>query len=166
MTYTEKTLFPIPFTLNGIWSWWQFSYQFWTKWTFIWIKIERKTFPTIISYSMWKEMERQFSLRGHISQSCILYEGTWAYIRRNVIQKQSAPTKHRQLYCNIYHVHVYLYLIYIIYLYYIYALYKQYIPRKPKNMQSEKRQVFSSENNPHQQKHWQLNYNIYHEHVY
>ena len=26
--YTEKTIFPFPFTLNGIWSWWQFSFQF------------------------------------------------------------------------------------------------------------------------------------------
>ena len=29
--YTEKTMFPFPFTLNGIWSWWRFSIQFWTK---------------------------------------------------------------------------------------------------------------------------------------
>ena len=26
--YTEKTIFPFPFTLNGIWSWWQFSFRF------------------------------------------------------------------------------------------------------------------------------------------
>ena len=29
--YTEKTIFPIPITLNGIWSWWRFSFRFWTK---------------------------------------------------------------------------------------------------------------------------------------
>ena len=29
--YTEKTIFPFPFTLNGILSWWQFSFRFWTK---------------------------------------------------------------------------------------------------------------------------------------
>ena len=30
--HTEKTIFPFPFTLNGIWSWWQFYFRFWTKW--------------------------------------------------------------------------------------------------------------------------------------
>ena len=29
--YTEKTIFPIPLTFDGIWSWWQFSFRFWTK---------------------------------------------------------------------------------------------------------------------------------------
>ena len=52
--YTEKTILPIPFTLNGIWSWWQFSSRFWTKWNSIWFKIEKKTVPTIISHPIWK----------------------------------------------------------------------------------------------------------------
>ena len=26
--HTEKTIFPVPSTLNGIWSWWQFSFRF------------------------------------------------------------------------------------------------------------------------------------------
>ena len=26
--YTEKTIFSFPFKLNGIWSWWQFSFRF------------------------------------------------------------------------------------------------------------------------------------------
>ena len=26
--HTEKTIFLFPFTLNGIWSWWQFSFRF------------------------------------------------------------------------------------------------------------------------------------------
>ena len=56
---TEKTIFLFPFKLNGIWSWWQFSFQFWTKWTSIWFKIKRKTVTTIISHSMWKEMEKK-----------------------------------------------------------------------------------------------------------
>ena len=55
--YTEKTIFLFPFKLNGIWSWWQFSFRFWTKWNSIWVKIERKTVTTIISHSMWKEIE-------------------------------------------------------------------------------------------------------------
>ena len=55
--YTEKTTFPFPFTLNEIWSWWQFSFQFWTIWNSIWFKIEKKTVTTIISHSIWKEME-------------------------------------------------------------------------------------------------------------
>ena len=59
-SYTEKTIFPIPFTLNGIWSWWQFSLQFLTKWNSIWFKIERKTVTTIISHSIWKEIEYEF----------------------------------------------------------------------------------------------------------
>ena len=36
--YTGKTIFPFPFTLNGIWSWWQFSFQFWTKWNSVWFR--------------------------------------------------------------------------------------------------------------------------------
>ena len=55
--YTEKTSISFPFTLNGLWSCWQFSFRFWTKWFSIWFKIERKTVTTIISHSMWKEME-------------------------------------------------------------------------------------------------------------
>ena len=39
--YTEKTIFPFSFTLNGIWSWRQFTFRFWTKWISIWFKIER-----------------------------------------------------------------------------------------------------------------------------
>ena len=44
-SYTEKTSIPFPFTLNGIWSLWQFSFLFWTKWNSIWVKIERNSFP-------------------------------------------------------------------------------------------------------------------------
>ena len=55
--YTEKTSIPFPFKLNGIWSWWHLSFRFWTKWKSIWFKIERKTVITIISHSIWKEME-------------------------------------------------------------------------------------------------------------
>ena len=47
IAHTEKTTFPIPFKLNGIWWWWQFSFRFWTKWTSIWFKIQRKTVTTI-----------------------------------------------------------------------------------------------------------------------
>ena len=36
---TEKTIFPFPFTLNGIWSWWQFSFRFLNKWNYIRCKI-------------------------------------------------------------------------------------------------------------------------------
>ena len=55
--HTAKTIFPFPFTLNGVWSWWQFSFRLWTKWSSIWFKIERKIVTTIISHSMWKELE-------------------------------------------------------------------------------------------------------------
>ena len=37
------------------------SFQFWPKWMSIWFKIERKTVTTIISQSIWKEMEYYFS---------------------------------------------------------------------------------------------------------
>ena len=30
-SYTKKTIFPFPFTLKGIWSWWRFSFRFWFK---------------------------------------------------------------------------------------------------------------------------------------
>ena len=59
--YTEKNIFPFLFSSNGIWSWWQISFRFWIKWNFIWFKIERKTVTTIISHSLWKEMEIYFS---------------------------------------------------------------------------------------------------------
>ena len=36
--YTEKTMLPFPFILNGIWSWWQFSFRFLTKWKSIWFR--------------------------------------------------------------------------------------------------------------------------------
>ena len=42
LAYTEETILPIAFTLNGVWSWWQFSFRFWTKWKSNWFKIERK----------------------------------------------------------------------------------------------------------------------------
>ena len=32
--YIEKTIFPFPFTLNGIWSWWQFSFRFFNQMEF------------------------------------------------------------------------------------------------------------------------------------
>ena len=35
-------------------------FRFWTKWNSLWFKIEKKTVTTIISYSMWKEMEIEF----------------------------------------------------------------------------------------------------------
>ena len=35
VTHTEKTIFPFPFTVNGIWSWWQFSFRFWNRWNSI-----------------------------------------------------------------------------------------------------------------------------------
>ena len=55
---TEKTISTFPFTLNGIWSWWQFSFWFWTQIEFHLVqKIKRKTVTTIRSHSMWKEME-------------------------------------------------------------------------------------------------------------
>ena len=50
MMCTEKTLFPIPFIVNGIWSWWQFLKQ-------MEIAFGSKTVTTIISHSLWKEME-------------------------------------------------------------------------------------------------------------
>ena len=48
--YTEKTRFPFAFKFNGIWSWWQYSLRFWTKWKSIWFKIERNTVTTIYRF--------------------------------------------------------------------------------------------------------------------
>ena len=58
---TENTIFLSPFTLNGIWLWWQYSFRFRVKWNSIWLKIKSKTVTTIISHSMWKELEVKFS---------------------------------------------------------------------------------------------------------
>ena len=33
-SYTEKTIFPFPFKLNGMWSWWQFSLRFFNQMEF------------------------------------------------------------------------------------------------------------------------------------
>ena len=40
--HTDKTMFPFSFTLNEIWSWWQFSFRFLTKWNSIWFKIKKE----------------------------------------------------------------------------------------------------------------------------
>ena len=34
--YAEKTSITFPFKLDGIWSWWQFSFRFWSKLNSIW----------------------------------------------------------------------------------------------------------------------------------
>ena len=60
--YTEKTIFPFPFKLNGIWSWWQVSFRFSepNKIPFM-FRIERKTVTAIISHLIWKEIVYEFS---------------------------------------------------------------------------------------------------------
>ena len=55
--YTEKSIFSFPFTLNGIWSWWQFSIQFWTKLNSIWFKIWRKTIQFTVFVSILNLIE-------------------------------------------------------------------------------------------------------------
>ena len=47
---TDITIFPFLFKLNGIWSWWKFSFWFWTKWNSIYVKIEMNPVTTIISH--------------------------------------------------------------------------------------------------------------------
>ena len=59
-SHTEKTIFPFPFTSNGMWSWWQFSFRFWTKWNSIWFRIVKKTVATIIFHSISKDTEIHF----------------------------------------------------------------------------------------------------------
>ena len=55
---TEKTIFPFDLKLNGIWSWWQFSFRLSEPNEFPFsLKIERKTVTTTISHSILKEME-------------------------------------------------------------------------------------------------------------
>ena len=41
-SFTEKTIFPFPFTSNETWSWWQFSFRFWTRWNSIWFEIDTR----------------------------------------------------------------------------------------------------------------------------
>ena len=63
--------------LYGIWSWWKFSIQFWTKSISIWFPIKRKAVTTIIFHSIWKEMdiyfcecrgyEARFMLENHVA---------------------------------------------------------------------------------------------------
>ena len=65
-------------TLNGIWSWWQFCFPFWTKWDFIWFKIEREIFTTIIFHSIWKKNLIFFSER----INCHIFIGILAKILR------------------------------------------------------------------------------------
>ena len=56
----------------------------WTKWISIWLKVEKKTVTTIISHSMWKEMEYQFShcMLQFLSSPC-----------RKIIEGVSSPLK-------------------------------------------------------------------------
>ena len=44
----RKTEKQFPLKLNGIWSWWQFSFRFWNKWDSIWLRIVKKQVTTII----------------------------------------------------------------------------------------------------------------------
>ena len=53
----QRNRFPFFFKLNGIWSWWQFSFRFWTKKKSICNKMKRNTSTTIISHWIWKKME-------------------------------------------------------------------------------------------------------------
>ena len=62
---TEKTIYPFPFTLNAIWSWWLFSFQFWTKWNSIWFKIERET--AFMPFSGIFKHRKRASERAHFS---------------------------------------------------------------------------------------------------
>ena len=44
--HSKKTSIPFPFKSNGIRSWWQFSFRFWTKWNSVWFrKSEGKLSP-------------------------------------------------------------------------------------------------------------------------
>ena len=53
--YTGKTSIPFPFTLNGIWSWGEISFRFWTNCSSIWFKTKGKL--STRSYPInWKEM--------------------------------------------------------------------------------------------------------------
>ena len=92
-TCTEKAIFPFPFTMNGIWSWWKFSFRFWAKWKSIWFKIERKTVTTIISHSIWKEIELQFS-----QWSGIIHPASGTKQRPDVIL--GAPSTLREILCR------------------------------------------------------------------
>ena len=64
-----KLVFPFPFKLNGIWSWWRFCFRFWTKWNFIWLKIESKI-VSALSYPIQNRKENchhdhiPFNLKG------------------------------------------------------------------------------------------------------
>ena len=58
-SYTPNNRFQFPFKLNGIWSWWQFYFSFWTKgknylvllWT-IWFKIWWKNVTYFILFEI------------------------------------------------------------------------------------------------------------------
>ena len=100
--YTEKTILPIPFTLSGIWSWWQFSFRFWNKWSSIWFKIEKKTVTTNISHSMQKEMEIWFSqctevLNGWNHHSILHFLECWDYFPTNFVSPRTQWTDLNQI---------------------------------------------------------------------
>ena len=58
VTHSEKYISFLS-KLNGLWSWWQFSFQFQTKWNYIRFKIGRKPVTTII-YSI--QFEKKWNL--------------------------------------------------------------------------------------------------------
>ena len=58
---SEKIRILFSFKSNWIWLWSQFSFRFCTKWKSIWFQIEMKTVTTIISHSIGKEIEYEFS---------------------------------------------------------------------------------------------------------
>ena len=94
LSYTEKTSIPFPFKSNGIWSWWQFSFRSWTKWKSVWFKIERKTVTTIISHSIWKEMEYQFY---HCMHRTAVHLGRSKVVRSLICRSKIRLKKHSKV---------------------------------------------------------------------
>ena len=72
--YTEKTIFPFPFTLNGTWSWWQFSFRFWIKWKSIWLKSKGKLSPRSCPIQCERNLKYSFLSVWRIVQLVLTFE--------------------------------------------------------------------------------------------
>ena len=120
--YIEKTIFPIPLILNGIWSWWQFSFRFWTKWNSIWfrnskINLSPRSYPIQCErkwkYSLLSARDSQLGSSGRLTRLCLRI-----VVRTSAtFYRQSNTFSLFKIYIHISNMHIYYTYIINVYIY-------------------------------------------------
>ena len=83
---TEKTGIKFPFKLNGIWSWWQFSFRCWPNGNLFGSKLIGKLSPR--SYPIQFERKFNTSVRSALHRSCLpssrMKDGAFYWINKQL----------------------------------------------------------------------------------